>query len=189
MVQEHRPLRGIGNAVLVLLALELAVLAARLGVQLLPGLPWLPLSWHLINRLDSTGNTLTLVTGIVFVMWFGRARINAEASGWRQRRARAWTFWGWIVPLANLFVPFQLMGDIWRASLPEDRRRETAWLPGLWWTCLLAGCVTRSGAHPRAARYMPYLYPAMWWWSLVLLGAAAALLIVIVGRVSDSPIG
>jgi Domain of unknown function (DUF4328) len=180
---EHQSLRGLGNAVILLLSAELAVLASRLGVQ------WLPLPWHLIGRLDAAGNALTVLTGIVFVMWFRRARINAVASGWRQRRAVGWTFWGWLVPVASLFVPFQLMGDIWRASLPEDRRRKVAWLPGLWWTCFLAGCVTKGVVHATAASFAPYLYPTMWWWSLVLLGASAALLVVIVGRVTDSPIG
>ncbi len=183
MEQEHRSLRGLGNAVILLLALELTVLTARLDVR------WLPVPWQLIDRLDRAGNALTLLTGIVFVMWFRRARINAAASGWRQRRAVGWTFWGWLVPLANLFVPFQLMGDIWRASLPEDSRRETAWLPGLWWICFLAGGVTKGMVHGTAARFAPYLYAGMWWWSLILLAAAAALLIVIVGRVTDSPIG
>ena len=37
-------------------------------------------------------------------------------------------------------VPFQIMGDIWRAGLPDRRRRKTAWLAALWWTCwLLSG--------------------------------------------------
>lgn len=183
MDQERQPLRGLGNLVIVLLSLELAVLTARLGVQ------WLPLPWHLIVRLDDTGNTLTLLTGIAFVMWFRRARINAGSSGWPQRRAVGWTFWGWLVPFANLFVPFQLMADIWRASLPESGRGKTAWLPGLWWTCFLAGLVARGGGHPTAAKFMPYLYTDTWWWSLVLLAASAAMLIVIVGRVTDSPIG
>jgi uncharacterized protein DUF4328 len=180
---ERQSLRGVGNAAIVLLSLELAVLGARLGVQLLP------LPWHLIDRLDGTGNALTMLTGVVFVIWFRRARINAAASGWPQRRAVGWTFWGWLVPVANLFVPFQLMADIWRASLPEGSRRKTAWLPGLWWTCFLAGLVARGGRHPTTAKFMPYLSAGMWWWSLVLLAAAAALLIVIVGRVTDSPIG
>lgn len=169
MVHEHRPLRGFGNAVIVLLSFQLALLAARLGVR------YLPLPWHLlwlIGQLDQHTNYLTLVTGIVFVMWFHRARINAEASGWRQRRARAWALWGWLVPVVNLWVPFQMMADIWRASLPEDQRGKTAWLPGLWWLCLLAGCGA-GGWRP----------------GLTWLAAAAGLLIVIVGRVADSPIG
>lgn len=40
------------------------------------------------------------------------------------KRARGWTFWGWIVPIVNLWFPFQLMGDIphWRAGPPAERR-------------------------------------------------------------------
>ena len=72
---------------------------------------------------------MIFAAGIVFVVWFRRARINAEGHGWRQRRARGWAFWGWGVPIANPWIPFQLMGDIWRAGprcLSSPRRRRPA---------------------------------------------------------------
>jgi hypothetical protein len=70
--------------------------------------------------------------GILFIVWFRRARINAGHRGWRQRRALGWTFWGWVLPVVSLWIPFQIMGDIWRAGLPARKRRNVAWLPALW---------------------------------------------------------
>jgi uncharacterized protein DUF4328 len=85
--------------------------------------------------LDTAGSLMIPGFAVLFVVWFRRARINAERHGYRQRRARGWTFWGWFVPIVSLWFPFQLMGDIWRAGLPAERRGRTAWLPALWWTC------------------------------------------------------
>src|SRR6266446_5906774 len=109
------------------------------------------------------------VIGIVFVVWFRRARINAERSSWRQRRASGWAFWGWIVPVVSLWFPFQIMGDIWRAGLPVAQRRRTAWLTALWWTTWLLGGVTVSSTtmspHPYFYRYslpLPGLTHGTW---------------------------
>jgi hypothetical protein len=47
--------------------------------------------------LDKATDITTFVLSILFVVWFRRARINAEFHNYRQRRARGWAFWGWIV--------------------------------------------------------------------------------------------
>jgi hypothetical protein len=78
-------------------------------------------------------------TVVVFLLWFFDARVNAELSDWKQRRARSWAFWAWIIPVANLWIPFEMMGDIWRAHLSAQRRDKIAWLPVVWWT-RPAGC-------------------------------------------------
>ena len=76
---------------------------------------------------------LFVTGGLVFLAWFRRARISAEGRGWHQRFARAWTFWGWIVPVLNLWIPLQIMDGIWQASFPRRPRGPVAWLPTLWW--------------------------------------------------------
>lgn len=35
----------------------------------------------------------------------------------------------WFVPVANLWVPFQMMADIWRAGLPAQARANRVILP------------------------------------------------------------
>lgn len=183
MDQEHRPLRGLANALILLLSLQLTMLAGRLGL----GISIIPR--FVSDWLAGAEAGLIALTVIVFLKWFRRARINAEASGWHQRHGPGWTFWGWLVPLVHLWIPFQMMADIWRASLPEDRRRDTAWLPWLWWLCWLAGIATMARVRAPRPRFSVFLAPPTQWWSTAALAAAAALLIVIVGRVSDSPIG
>ncbi len=91
-------------------------------------LPWL----------GSLGNFGVFVAVVMFVIWFYRARVNADGHGWPQRRSPAWAVWVWVAPVFNLFFPFQIMADIWRAGLPAEARGDRATLPGIWWTCLLA---------------------------------------------------
>lgn len=124
----------------------------------------------------------------MFVVWFRRARINAEHRGWRQRRARAWTFWGWVIPIVNLWIPFQIMGDIWRAGLPASQRHHTAWLAALWWATWLLGAVTIQTQETDYYPW-PHLTVGTWSGSLCLLAVSGAAMIAIIRVVSYGPIG
>jgi hypothetical protein len=109
-----------------------AVVAARVAMRELGPEAGTWNRGYAVLQIDKITDITLFGLGIVFVVWFHRARVNAERRGWAQRRARGWTFWGWIVPIANLFVLFQLMGDIWRAGLPAagaPGRRGFRW-PG-----------------------------------------------------------
>jgi hypothetical protein len=90
------PLRDLADILTVLLTVVVAVIWARLAVQLLgPGSArWRDFTDFLDEAADIT------ITGLIilFVAWFYRARINAERHGYRQRRARGWAFCGWISP-------------------------------------------------------------------------------------------
>lgn len=103
---EFLPLRELGNVLTAGLAAVVAAIATRLAIGLLRlGSP----HWRrdfIEFRLDKATDITIFVLSILFVVWFRRARINAEHLGWRQRRARGWTFWGWIVPIVSLWIPF-----------------------------------------------------------------------------------
>ena len=182
------PLRGLGNVLIVLLAVVVAAIAARLGIRLLglDGGSWR--GGYAARRLDKAADITIFGLSILFVVWFHRARINAEHRGWRQRRARGWAFWGWIVPVISLWFPFQIMGDIWRAGLPDRRRRKTAWLAGLWWTCWLL-----SGVGPAQSAANQLLWPQLaagtWTGSMFLLAVAGSTLIAIIRGVCTGPVG
>jgi len=185
--REFQPLRGLADILTVLLAVVVAFIWARLGVQLLsPGSVHYFTDFHLDNAADIT----MLGLSILFVVWFYRARINAERHGYRQRRARGWAFWGWIVPIVNLWFPFQIMGDIWRAGLPAELRGETAWLPALWWTCwLLSGLgIFGVGAMSVNSGSVPHIAADTNAASLCFLAVAGAMLIAIIRTVSDGPV-
>ncbi|WAL74383.1 DUF4328 domain-containing protein [Kitasatospora sp. YST-16] len=80
---------------------------------------------------------LRLVAGVAFVVWLWRARVNAEVIGGAasQRRARGWVLGGWGAPVANMWVPYQVVSDVWRASSP--RRDAAPVMVRVWWVLLL----------------------------------------------------
>jgi uncharacterized protein DUF4328 len=187
---EFLPLRGLANILTVLLAIVVAAIAARLAVQLL-SLGTAHWRRSLIDfRLDKAADVMIVVLSILFVVWFRRARINAERHDYPQRRARGWAFWGWIVPIVDLWFPFQIMGDIWRAGLPPGQRRKTAWLPALWWTCwLLSGVSIGARAMPPTSNPVPRIAPGTTVSTLFLLAIAGATLIAIIRTVTNGPVG
>ena len=85
------------------------------------------------------------VTLVLFAFWLDDMRGYAEDL-WPegQRRHRAWAFFGWLVPVAQLFVPKMFMNDLWAAAetadpdRPARRRRRGHPLLTLWWLSLLA---------------------------------------------------
>jgi hypothetical protein len=184
------PLRGLANILTILLAVVVAAIAARLAIQLL-GLGSAHWRHSLIDfRLDTPADVTIVGLSILFVVWFRRARINAERHGYRQRRARGWAFWGWIVPIVNIWFPFQIMGDIWRAGLPAEQRRKTAWLPAMWWTCWLLSALSNGGQGMSAhSGPVPHMAANTNAGSLCFLAIAGAMLIAIIRTVSDGPVG
>ena len=198
--RELLPLRGLGGLLTGLLALTAGMIAVQLVVRVYgtaSGQPW---ASRLSPRVGDAGGAAFVLTAIVFVVWFRRARINAESSSWRQRRARGWTLWGWIIPIASFFVPFQLMGDIWRAGLPPAQRKKTAWLPALWWTAWLLSGIYEEG-HQRSwissgpsqpggssGHVIQLSLPGASSFSLCALAISGALLIPIIRTVSAGPV-
>lgn len=79
---------------------------------------------------------MSLPAGVMFLVWLWRARRNAElqAGPASQRTARGWTIGGWFCPVANLWMPYRVVIDIYRAS--SDRHRFGN-IVGAWWVLLL----------------------------------------------------
>jgi hypothetical protein len=99
-----------------------------------------------------SGFLLITASAAVFLSWLWRARVNAELiCTARHRRGREWVVWSWFCLGANLWYPFMVMDDVYRASRPDtpanasNLRDEAPGsnLLGLWgllWAALL--CVT-----------------------------------------------
>ncbi|GAA3183431.1 MULTISPECIES: DUF4328 domain-containing protein [Streptomyces] len=91
---------------------------------------------------------LYCAAGAVFLVWLWRARCNAERYGARtaQRRARGWVIGGWFAPVANLWLPYQVVTDVWRASAPY---RPAPRAPiAVWWALFVADTLlSRSMGH------------------------------------------
>src|SRR4051812_36172180 len=65
------------------------------------------------------------VAGIAFIVWFYRIHKNAIALGAQGfTSAPGWAAGGWFVPVANLYVPYQMVSETWKATDPNDYVRS-----------------------------------------------------------------
>jgi hypothetical protein len=109
-----------------------------------------------VNSADNLGLLVYVVylvgfvaAGIVFVTWLWRARVNAEALvPAPHRRGRGWVVGSWICPVVNLWFPYMIVDDVYRASRPTSsydvhdlRVVPGSHLLGLWWALWLASMV------------------------------------------------
>jgi hypothetical protein len=122
---------------------------------------------------------------VMFVIWFYRARVNAEGYGWPQRQSPRWAIVAWVVPVVNLWVPFQIMADIWRAGLPEHARASRAMLPGIWWAFWLAFLCLRSFIPSESAHLAWYVGAPVYGTG----GLAMIMTALLVRKVSGGPLG
>jgi Domain of unknown function (DUF4328)/Septum formation len=125
----------------------------------------------------------------VFLVWFYRARKNADGRGQEQRWGPGWAIGAWVTPFASFWFPYQIMADIWRANLPVPRRANLAWLPGFWWGCWIAGNVFGFIALVSGRAAASGLHSIAYLLEAVLSAAAAILLIVIVRAITRGPVG
>ncbi|MFE2581798.1 DUF4328 domain-containing protein [Streptomyces sp. NPDC059378] len=81
---------------------------------------------------------LLLVALLQFSIWLANMRDVADVL-WRQgqRRRRAWLVFGWVIPVAQLFVPKMFINDLWAASQPASQRRRGHPLLTVWWASVL----------------------------------------------------
>jgi hypothetical protein len=97
---------------------------------------------------------LFVSTAILFLMWIHRAHRNLPALGAQQLKfTPGWAVGWFFVPFANLFMPYRVVTEIWKASDPNgDITDGMAWqnalpspLIGCWWACwVIAGLLGRS---------------------------------------------
>ncbi|QKW20454.1 DUF4328 domain-containing protein [Kitasatospora sp. NA04385] len=92
----------------------------------------------------NAGLLLSAATAVVFVLWLYRVRVNAEVIHPHGRQyARGWAVGGWVVPLVNLWFPWRITNDVWRASGPPGEhgapRPAPAGLVHAWWATLVLG--------------------------------------------------
>ncbi|WP_234025111.1 DUF4328 domain-containing protein [Streptomyces sp. MspMP-M5] len=82
-----------------------------------------------------------IAAGIAVVVWLWRARINSElmSGAAAHRRARGWVVGAWTTPVANLWIPYQVVSDVWRASAP--RRPVPVTLINAWWALFVVANV------------------------------------------------
>lgn len=99
------------------------------------------------------GWLVTVVTGILFLIWFFQAYESAASRGAAGRTwGSGWTVGAWFIPLGNLVIPKLVMNEIDRMSNPRVQAPVGArWrgmgrhpLNDLWWACLVMAVIVHS---------------------------------------------
>ncbi|WP_433216177.1 DUF4328 domain-containing protein [Microtetraspora malaysiensis] len=156
-----RPIRGLGTAAVVMLAVDslVSVIASVISAQrailidrMLADSDSVSMSEVEASDALNAGSglveiTVYVATAVMFLIWLFRARTNAEVlSPWPHRRARPWLIFGWFVPIVGWWFPKQIVDDIWTSSktgaLAETGNFATARRSGLIWAWWLAWLVT-----------------------------------------------
>jgi hypothetical protein len=85
-----------------------------------------------------------LVAGVLFIIWLWRGRTNSELmSPYRHRIRRGWVIGSWFCPIVNLWFPYRILQDVWKASLfapavdGTQRKVPDNAIIGCWWGCFL----------------------------------------------------
>lgn len=94
-----------------------------------------------VNIVEGLTRLVYLATIVVFIVWFYRVRGNAQVfAPDLLTRGRGWAIGGWFIPIGNLFIPFGIAAEVWRASRKDPYiGAEPPFNPvNLWWTALLA---------------------------------------------------
>lgn len=97
---------------------------------------------HLLGAAALVLAAIVVATTVVFIVWTWRSAKNNELLGRVQpRHTTGWAIGGWFIPIGNLWIPVQIVQDLWRGSDPDAQQRRGSALVGWWWGFFLAGRV------------------------------------------------
>jgi hypothetical protein len=89
-----------------------------------------------LASITSVGGLESIAATVIFLMWVYRANNNARRLGAVGMKFTAGWAVGWyFIPIANLFVPFLAMREIWRASANPGNwaAQRAGWIVPCWW--------------------------------------------------------
>jgi hypothetical protein len=95
-----------------------------------------------LTTLEGLAALALLGAGLAWLLWQHRAHANLRALGARGLRfTPGWAVGWWFVPLANLFMPYLAVRELWRASVAGARHegRTSGLLVPAWWGTWLGG--------------------------------------------------
>ncbi len=181
----------------VLLFVYAGFVALQLGLGIVAGLVMGPASYGLLDRMDQVGFPLQILLfiacAVVFVRWKVAAyRLLPELTGTDTEHEPPWAGWAYVVPILNLFRPFQIMRELWDGSEPSrlhvllDSERDGRWMLGAWWGLWLCGGFL--GRIGRAVERGNPAHDALWALQIgsTLLLAVAAVLAALIVRAVDA---
>ncbi|MCP2246807.1 protein of unknown function (DUF4328) [Lentzea aerocolonigenes] len=152
-------MRGIGTAATVTIAFAAATRVFTAGLL------WTSVDVASSLAADLVALAVQVVAGVLFIAWMRQARLNADAitSKHQHRYTNMWVVVGWIVPFANLFIPYAVMQDIWRGSdrtqpMVGLQKRPQSRLVTAWWITFIGSNALGVGAGRSAVDDMALLY-------------------------------
>ena len=102
---------------------------------------------------------LLVATVVVWLIWQHRGHANLKAVGVTGlENSPGWAVGWWLIPIANLWKPFQVNRELWKASSDvNDWRSLKTWpVLGWWWTSWIsAGVLGRVAAAAREGAETP----------------------------------
>lgn len=100
--------------------------------------------------LENVGTLLPIISLISFIVcavligiWTNRSHHNARSLDIEGLTVSpAWAVGSYFVPIANLFLPYRAMKQLWLGSLnAAEAKPVSAVLPAVWWTLWLGGTI------------------------------------------------
>ena len=98
------------------------------------------------TTLDGLTLLCQLFAAVAVLAWVHRAVANTPALGggiprWTPAKSAAW----WLIPFANLVLPWSIVRDLWRRTSPEGAATRTG-LVAAWWLLYIGGNLATSFA-------------------------------------------
>jgi hypothetical protein len=159
-------------------AVAVATGVAALVAVLVAAARWSPVDvpGELVETLVAVLSLLQILAGCLWISWFREVHAATQAAGLARFRARGMWCWGWVVPVASLWLPKMMTNDVVWA--PDDGRRPIPWVVQIWWGLwVTAGLVTASPHGPVPGSLAPLVF-------YVLAGVAACRVVrLLTGRV------
>jgi|GEM_PF-2388184 hypothetical protein len=166
-VLTFNPIAKLAKAVQVLVIIQLSFAAVTLllffGSIVAEVIELHNLSELATNAIDIIGIVqfiLYAVTGILFVIMLLRAFRNLAFLHATPTASKEWQVgWSWLIPLANLYIPFVVVLEIWKASDPAAldnvawRQTKDSKLVGAWWILYIV-FVFANGACRLLSRFL-----------------------------------
>jgi hypothetical protein len=82
---------------------------------------------------------------VAFLIWLFQVRVNVRSFGARRLEyPRSWILTGFLIPVMNVFRPYQVIREVWKASDPRTldpfnwKSVPVPSLLGLWWAAFVA---------------------------------------------------
>lgn len=93
-----------------------------------------------------------VIVGVLFIMWFRRAYVNAGSISDRKlKHDDSWAIWGFVIPIISLWYPYNFASEI---NEKMDRflknaksgyiPTEIGWAIGLWWALYIISSVVSN---------------------------------------------